>query len=80
MRMHLNVWPTCAEPLAGPFNGVSESEPIVATFRRVTVSEARPDTLFKVWRWFDGFMGAEPAAPPAWQDQAEWLQRNRPAQ
>ena len=79
MRMHLNVWPTCAEPLAGPFNGVTDDAPIVATFRKVTVSAAAPDALFKVWRWFDGLTGDAPPAPPAWQDHAEWLQRHRPA-
>lgn len=81
MRLHLNLWATCAEALAGPVD--ARALPATATFTDVVVQRRETSTLAAVWALFDGLFssgpnGSEPE-PDAWQDGAEWLPPHRPA-
>ncbi|MCC6622674.1 MAG: family 16 glycosylhydrolase [Deltaproteobacteria bacterium] len=81
MRLHASLWANCSEALVGPFSG--ERLPAIATVRSIGVAPSAPSLLYPVWDFYDGLFGDGPNGPrpePAlWQDEAEWLQRTRPA-
>lgn len=76
MRLYASLWPICSEALAGP---VTEALPASATLRSITVSRRSDSGIYPLWHFYDGLIGDGPTgpdpAPPAWQDDAEWLKR-----
>jgi|GEM_PF-1343113 len=78
MRLYTSLWPICSEELAGP---MTEALPVSTAIRSVTVSTREDSGLYPIWDFYDGLFGDGPTGPepqpPAWQDEAEWLQRHR---
>jgi len=81
MRLHASLWANCSEALVGPFSG--QGLPAVAEVRSITIARAEPSALYPIWSFFDGVLSDGPNGPApepsTWQDEAEWLQRHRPA-
>ena len=79
MRLHLNLWPTCSEELAGPFDAASP--PVRAQFRSVQVHGFR-DAAFPAYsRLIDSVFsfGGDDDDPRVWRqgDEARWMGLNR---
>ncbi|MFZ5480325.1 MAG: family 16 glycosylhydrolase [Myxococcota bacterium] len=67
MKLHLNLWPTCSEELAGPFD--PSVLPAVAEFRNVRVSRRVDSPVAQALSLLD----APETAGEVWQDHAGWL-------
>lgn len=74
MRFHLNLWPTCSEELAGPFN--ASALPAKAKFRSLKIYGYEPAAFPAYSRWIDSLVSWE-AELKSWRDKANWIQPSR---
>jgi hypothetical protein len=70
MRFHANVWASCSEELAGPFD--PGALPTAAVIRSVTFSPRAPSPWARLFAPLDDLLEPD---DDAWQDHAEWLRR-----